>query len=129
MYTTSVPEEPVTMYGIWVASGDGTDKKEVLDAAQNSSSITFNKLVGDTLYYTANSISYTLDLSTEGAQPVAYAYSLSTSATGWSVPDVLGEYVFSLGSGSVSVVKFNPVTKRNSDASVITFTVIEEDVA
>lgn len=129
VYTTSVPEEPVTMYGIWVASGDGTDKKEVLDAAQNSSSITFNKLVGDTLYYTANSISYTLDLSTEGAQPVAYAYSLSTSATGWSVPDVLGEYVFSLGSGSVSVVKFNPVTKRNSDASVITFTVIEEDVA
>ena len=127
VYTASVPEEPVTMYGIWTASADGSDKTEVLDASQNSSTITLNKLEGNILYYTTNSVSYTLDLSDPDAQPVAYAYSLSSTATGWSVPDVLGEYVFSLGTGTVSVVKFNPVTKRNSASTAVTFTVVEED--
>ncbi|MGN1066628.1 MAG: hypothetical protein ACI4QH_02345, partial [Candidatus Fimimonas sp.] len=57
---------------------------------------------------------------------VAYAYNLSFSATGWSTPDVLDNYVFSLSSGAVSVVKFNPETKRNSASTAITLTVIEE---
>lgn len=127
VYTTSVPEEIVNMYGIWVTSGNGTDKKEILDPAQNDKAITFNKLEGDTLYYTVNSISYTLDLANDNATPVAYAYGLSTSATGWGLPDILGEYVFTLGTGSVSVVKFNPETKKNTTSTTITLTVIEEE--
>ncbi len=140
VYTAQPEEAPVSMYGIWCASGDGSDKTQVLDPSQYGSAITLNKLEGDTLYYTTNSVSYKLDLSAENAQPVAYAYSLSTSATGWSVPDVLSfdfggktiTYVFSLSSGSVSVVKFNPTTKNNyipgttkSSSTTITLTVVE----
>ncbi len=140
IYTASVEEESVSMYGIWAVSGDGSDKTEILNPAKNGSSITLNKLEGNVLYYTTNSVSYKLDLGKENAQPVAYAYSLSTSATGWSVPDVLSfqwnnetiTYVFSLSSGSVSVVKFNPATKNNnipneskSSSTTITLTVVE----
>lgn len=146
VYTASVPEEAVSMYGIWVSSGDGKDRTEVLDPAQNGTAITFNKLEGNILYYTSNSISYTLDLSVANAKPVAYAYSLSTSATGWSVPDVLSfdynngtttekiTYVFTLGTGEVTVVKFNPERNNNNIPSTstsssvkLTLTVIDED--
>lgn len=130
VYTTSIPEQSVTMYGIWVASKDGTDKVEILNPAENDNSITFNRLEGDILYYTVNSVSYSLNLTEkladDSVQPVAYAYSLSFSSTGWSVPDVVDNYVFSLSSGAVSVVKFNPETKRNSTSTALTLTVIEE---
>lgn len=143
VYTASVAEESVSMYGIWIVSGDGSDKTEVLDPAQNGNAITLNKLEGNVLHYTTNSVSYTLDLSNANAKPVAYAYSLSTSATGWATPDVLsfdwnGEkitYVFTLASGSVSVVKFNAERKNNnlpssdnktySSSTTITLTVVE----
>lgn len=130
VYTTSVPEESVTMYGIWVASKDGADKVEILNPAENDKTITFNRLDGDVLYYTVDSVSYTLNLTeklaNENTPAVAYAYNLSFSATGWATPDVLDNYVFSLSSGAVSVVKFNPETKRNSASTAITLTVIEE---
>lgn len=125
VYTASEAVEDATIYHIYTASGDGSDKRDVIDPTQVGESITFNKLVGNVLYYTTNSISYTLDLSNPEAKPVAYAYSLSTSATGWSVPDVLsfswtnGEktenvtYVFSLSSNTVTVVKFNPERNNN----------------
>lgn len=144
VYTASVPEEVVSMYGIWLVSGDGSDRTEILDPAQNGSAITLNKLDGDVLYYTANNVSYTINLAQANAVPEAYAYGLSTSATGWSVPDVLSfdwthgdktekiTYVFSLSSASVSVVKFNAERKNNnipntttSSAVDITLTVIE----
>ncbi len=130
VYTTSVPEESVTMYGIWVASKDGADKVEILNPAENDKALTFNKLEGDVLYYTVDSVSYMLNLKEKLADSntaaTAYAYSLSFSATGWSTPDVLDNYVFSLSSGAVSVVKFNPETKRNSASTTITLQVIEE---
>lgn len=130
VYTTSVTEESVTMYGIWVAGQNGTDKKVILNPAENDNVITFNKLEGDTLYYTVSNVSYSLDLAKKTADSstpaVAYAHSLSNTATGWSVPEVLGDYAFSLAAGSVSVVKFDAETKTNSASTAITLTVIEE---
>lgn len=140
VYTAQPEEQSVSMYGIWVTSGDGSDKTIVLDPAQNGNSITLNKLEGDVLYYTTNSVSYKINLAETNPQPEAYAYSLSTSATGWSVPDVLSfkynnetiTYVFTLSSGSVSVVRFNAATKNNyipnstkSSSTTITLTVVE----
>ncbi len=131
VYTTSITEEGVTMYGIWVASKDGTDNAVILNPAEYDNTITFNKLEGDILYYTVSSVSYSLDLSKKIDDPstpsVPYAYSLSSTATGWSVPEVLGDYAFSLASGSVSVVKFDAETKTNSASTAITLTVIDED--
>lgn len=141
VFTATVPEQTVSMYGIWTTSGNGSDKTQILDPAQNGNSITLNKLEGNVLYYTTNSVSYKLDLAVENAEPQAYAYSLSTSATGWSVPDVLTftynnetvTYVFTLSSGSVSLVKFNPATNNNyipntttSSSTTITLTVVED---
>lgn len=129
VYTTSVTEENVTMYGIWVAGQDGTNNTVILNPAENDNSITFNRLDGDVLYYTVSGVSYSLNLAEKIADPstspVAYAYSLSFTATGWSVPEVLDDYAFTLSSGAVSVVKFDPETKTNSDSTAITLTVIE----
>lgn len=146
VYTASETVEDTTIYHIYTASGDGSDKKDIIDPTQIGEAITFNKLVGSVLHYTTNSVSYSLDLSDPQATPVAYAYSLSTSATGWSVPDVvsfsytLGDktqqisYVFTLSTESVTVVKFNPQRKNNyiegtkdvSSSTNITVKVVEE---
>ena len=105
----------------------------LLAYGENDTSITINRIENDTLYYTANSIAYTLDLSAtdEGlASGTPYAYSLA-SATGWAVPDFVEyngvSYVITLASGSVSIVKFDPVEKTNSDSLNITLTAVPSD--
>ena len=115
-----------TLYHIiYVSSKDGSAQQLLVDPTQNGTSITLNKVVGNTLYYTKESVSYKMDLTNPSADPVSYAYSLSTAATGWSVPDVLsfewknGEdtvqitYVFTVSATGVSLVKFNPTRNNN----------------
>lgn len=124
--------ETTLYHVIYVSSADGNTQKELIDPAQNGTSITLNKLVGNKLYYTTNSISYVLDLSAASTtadgsyvKATSYAYSLSTSATGWAIPDVLSfdwnnggssvkiSYVFTVSSSGVTVVKFNPTRENN----------------
>lgn len=120
------------LYAVEVASGNGDDHKVLLSADQNDKEITLNKIEGNTLYYTCDSVSYTLDLSNDNATPVAYAKSLSTSATGGLVPDVVDiagsndKYVFTLSSGSVSFVKYNAAENTNSTSVKILLTAPEK---
>ena len=117
-----------TLYGIYK-----TDKNTVIldpTALGSDKAITFNKLIGDTLYFTRDNIAYTLDLAAENAEPVPYARSLA-SASGWSVPKIIKaddthNYVITLSSGSVSVVKFDTAEKTNSDSVILTL-VADED--
>ena len=117
-----------TLYGIYK-----TDKNTVIldpTALGSDKAITFNKLVGDTLYFTRDNVAYTLDLAAANAQPVPYARSLA-SASGWSVPKIIKaddthNYVITLSSGSVSVVKFDAAEKTNSDSVILTL-VADED--
>ena len=78
--STSDPD--TTLYGIFIADGTLANPQVVLSPIENDTDITFNRLEGDTLYYTVDSVSYSLDLSSPTATPVAYAKSLSTSAQG-----------------------------------------------
>ena len=130
IYTKSTTINDKTVYGIYK-----TDEVDpILDPYKElngDKEITFNKLVGDTLYFTRDSVAYTLDLATAGAQPVPYARSLA-SASGWSVPKILKmddthNYVVTLSSGSVSVVKFDTTEKTNSDSVTLTLVAEEED--
>lgn len=121
-----------TYYNIKVTDKDGNNEKLLLVPANNVYSIAITAVRGKYLYYTANSVSYKLDidLACQTAQESGevIAKSLSTTATGWSAPDMLtftiGEtnynYVFTLASGSVSVVKFDAATQKNTTAATIT---------
>lgn len=112
----------VSLYGIsLLTSNNGDTSKTIVAPIQNSDSITFNRIEGSMLYYTSNSVAYMVDLSKDDG-PVAIGKSLSSSS-GWSVPDILGEYVITLSSGSVSAVKFNAKDKENS--SSVTLTIVE----
>lgn len=119
-----------TVYTIYRATWDAATKTVKQDALlnfeQNDKSVTLNGVVGDVLTYTANGFTYTLDLTSFGDVVTAVdsgkviASGLSTSSTGWSVPEVVGNYAFTLASGSVSVVKFDAVKKTNSTSADIT---------
>ena len=141
-------------YGMYiVASADGKQRIQILQPGFNSDSITINKIVGDKLYYTAGSVTYTKELSdfedeqgnvVENAEQkellgTPYAYQWSTSATlGWAAPDIVrvtvtdGEeqvqktYMFTLGTGSVSIVTFDAEKKTNSTSTLLTKTVVED---
>lgn len=111
-------------YGIYVVSGEGVGNDKpyvVLSPAYNDNSVTINRIEGDILYYTANSISYKLDLTKdlEQKEGVPYARSLS-SATGWAAPDFVEvgdiHYVITVGSSSISIVKFDVENKTNSSS-------------
>lgn len=119
-----------TLYGISFVKSNG-EKSYLLNPEQNDSSITLVKLEGNLLYYTINNISYKLDISAESATPVAYANGLSTSATGWSVADVVESsnynYVFTLASGSVSLVRFDKANNTNSATLDITLKAVEAE--
>lgn len=123
VYATSQNVQGTTLYGIYVLGDNtGSTKKQIVDPVQNDTSITFNRIEGDILYYTSDSVAYMVDLSAETPVPTAIGKSLA-SASGWSVPDIVGEYVITLGTGSVSAVKFNSETKENS--SSVTLTIVE----
>lgn len=128
VYVKAVSTASKTLYTVAVASGNGSDAAELLPADQNASKITLTKVEGDTLVYVIDSVSYKLDLNdayakaqnNEYSQGVPFAYSLSTSATGGLLPDVVNiqgsndKYVITLSNTSVSLVKFNAETKKNS---------------
>ena len=117
-------------YGINITSGDGTDKKVVLPREEHEESISIVRIVGNTLYYSASSVYYTLDLSKafadEDMEVTAYAYS-PASGSGWAVPDYVNvqtadgvvHYVITAASNSVTVLKFDPEEKKNSETSVV----------
>lgn len=117
----------ISLYGINILSNKGAVVKQVVNPVQNDNEITFNRIEGDVLYYTSNSIAYKVDLSKD-EKPQAIGRSLA-SASGWSVPDIvfnddLGfNYVITLSSGSVSAVKFNKTTRENS--SSVTLTIVQ----
>ena len=128
IFTASETIVEKTLYGIYKTNKDTV----ILDptALNGDKSITFNKLVGDTLYFTRDNVAYTLDLAAASAEPVPYARSLA-SASGWSVPKIIKaddthNYVITLSSGSVSVVKFDTAAKTNSDSVTLTL-VADED--
>lgn len=129
-------------YGLYVITeANGSKAVTALLPGFNASSISINKIDGDDVYYTAASVMYKKNLAeffADGADVEAlaetlgtpYAYSMSTSATGWALPDVvmIGDvsYVFSLSNDSVSVVKFDAEKKTNSAATTLTKTVESE---
>ena len=120
-------------YGMYViTSVDGTETTCLLKPGFNSDSITINKIVGDDLYYTAGGVTYKKNLVTfdENKLGQAYGTALSTTPTGWALPDIVivGEhtYVFTFGTGSVSVVEFDAEKKTNSTSATLTLTANED---
>lgn len=124
------PKVPdVSLYGINIFASDAkTVVKKVVNPIQNDTSITFNRLEGDILYYTSDSVAYKVDLSKDDG-PVAIGKSIS-STSGWSVPDVVElsdkdyNYIVTLGNGSVTVKKFYADTKTDS-ANSVTLTIVK----
>lgn len=112
-----------TVYATYVENGE-TKKDELFTSRDN---ITLVKVEGGLLYYTVDSVTYTVELGTTN-EANFYAKSLGTSTTGWSTPDVVGKYTFSLGTGTVSVVVYNADTAKNSTSTDITlYPEIEEE--
>lgn len=137
-------------YGLYIVTQDIIDDPVIiLLHGFNSASITINKIVGDTLYYTASGVNYKKDLTAflDGDDVVAneeqsesygeaYAYSMTwTPATGWAltdlvvvtVGDVTHTYMFSLSADTVSVVEFDSVKKSNSTSTSLTLFVEPEE--
>lgn len=116
-------------YGIYVTNGDGSEIKMVVSPQYNDASITFDRIEGDVLYYhTSSSVYFTLDLTTanESKEGTAYAKSLGAPSS-WYQPDLIDNYVFTLGAGSISVVKFDAEKKTNSTSVALTLTVAPEE--
>lgn len=124
----SKSDPDTTLYGIFIADKTLENPQVVLSPIENGTDITFNRLEGNILYYTVNSVSYSVDLSDSNSHPVAYAKSLSSSAQGWALPDVLDNYVFTLtSSGTVTVVKFNAEKLTNTSSVNVTVVPPEKD--
>lgn len=120
-----------------ITSQDCKESDWLLLPGFNESSITINKIVGDELYYTAGGVMYVKNLNNYDSEKFGEAYGTSslTSTTGWSIPDRLevtidGEthiYVFSLGTGTVSVVEFDKETKKDSASTAFTRVAVVKD--
>ena len=130
VFSKSITSGGSTYYGIFVTQdADGTQSPvAILNPAYNDSSVTIDRIEGDILYYTANSISYKLNI--EKAQQEAdtpqtgepYARSLG-SAAGWAAPDFVDNgdthYVITATSGGVlTVVRFDPNEPNKTQSSV-----------
>ena len=130
-------------YGLYIISDKSGTTTTLLKPGYNKDSIAINKIVGDELYYTAGGVTYIKNLNDfvkdgkveanadkETSLGTPYAYSMSTSPTGWALPDIVtvGEhtYMFTFGTGSVSVVEFDSVKKTNSTSATITLTASED---
>lgn len=125
-FTDSKSDSKVTLYGINVLTNEGEVVKQIVNPVQNSSAITFNRIEGSILYYTCNNVAYKVDLE-DNVGPIAFGRSLA-SASGWSVPDIVFEndefnYVITLGTGSVTAVKFDNAKRENS--SSVTLTIVK----
>lgn len=108
----------------WV-EGDET-KTETLFTSRYS--ITLDKVENGKLFYTEDGVTYTVELGTQN-DAESYAKGLSGfTTTGWAQADVVGNYVFTLSSGSVSVVVYDDVAQKNSTSTNITLVAeVEEE--
>lgn len=123
VYTKAVKDS--SFYGVYVnksANGSESERDTILLPAANKSSVTIDRILGDTLYYTANSIKYTLDLNTKNqVEGTPYAKNLS-SAAGWAQPDFFDydnvSYILTATSGGLTIAKFDPANPDKSQTSV-----------
>ena len=130
--TKSIPSGNKTFYGIWaieVVEKDGVKtyvQEEVILPGENDSSITINKIEGDILYYTVDSVSYRVNVADAIAakgldQGDPRAKSLP-STTGWAEADLVQVgsiyYIISLKSGSVTLTTFDPKNIKGDVATV-----------
>ena len=127
-------------YGLYIVKSQTGATVTLLQPGYNKDSITINKIDGDNLIYTAGGVTYIKKLSdfVENGEVVGnseqetllgtpYATSWSTNpSVGWAVPDIVtvGEhtYMFTLGTGSVTVVEFDAVKKTNGTSTTLTLT-------
>lgn len=125
-----------SLYTIAVA-GSNAATVELLPADQNDNSITLDRIVGDKLYYTTNSVSYVYDLNKAYAadgtnkNPIAYATGIGTTATGGLLPDIVEldanyNYVITLSSNYVTLVRYSIAGNTNSSNIRLTLTAAEE---
>lgn len=121
-----------TFYSICIVDGKTYESKPILEYGENDSSITINKIEGDNLYYTADGISYVLDLTkaeklAEGEYLEGEARGKNIgSTTGWAAPDFLNivtedgviHYIITAGTDSVTITKFDAEDLKASTVSV-----------
>ncbi|MCH5151648.1 MAG: hypothetical protein J1F65_03195 [Clostridiales bacterium] len=121
-----------------IKSVDGTEQTVVLPREDYEETIAIVRIVGDTLYYSVSNVYYTLNLqkvldnADEPVEDIAVAYEITAyaynpaSSTGWAIPDYVNvetsdgvvHYVITAASSGVTVVKFDPEEKKNSETSV-----------
>lgn len=142
VYVKPVSSASKPLYTIAVASGNGTDDTELLNAEMNDKTISLTSVEGNTLVYVINNVSYKLDLTKametaskgEFEEAVPFALSLSTSASGGLLSKVLDiensndKYVITLSGTQVSLVKFTAETKKNSASVNIMLPIPQEEV-
>lgn len=105
-----------TVLATWVEGGE--TKTETLFPSRYS--ITLDKVENGKLFYTEDGVTYTVELGTQNDAEF-YAKGLSGfTTTGWAQADVVGNYVFTLSSGSANVVVYNADTQKNSTSTNIT---------
>lgn len=126
-----------SFYGVYIISSpDGSNTETVLVPAANKNAITVDRIVGDTLYYTKNSVKYTLSLNERDREAGApYAKNLA-SASGWATPDFVDydatetvHYIVTASSGGLTVAKFDPSDpdKTQTSVSILLQAKAEED--
>ncbi len=100
----------------WDSSKNEPKIENLLNLEQNDQSITLNSIQGDILTYTSNGFTYHIKLAdwTTGDSGTIVASGLSTSTAGWSVAKIVGNYVFTPASGSISVVRLDGKTNTTS---------------
>ncbi len=127
-------ESSLNVYQLIYTSGSAEEIIYVLPESSQGSTITINKIDGDTLYYTIDSKLYSLNLKTvlESGEPATgdditfVAYSVA-STTGWAAYDVLGEYVFSFSGDKVQVVKYDAEKEANITTDITSVKPSEEE--
>ena len=115
-----------TVYATYVEN-DETKKEALFEVRETA---TLEKIENGVLFYTADGITYTVDLgATEKVHNIYAKDKGNFSLTGWAQPDVVGKYTFALGINLVTVVSYDNQTQENSAVTDITlFDEAEEDV-
>lgn len=130
VYTMADDKAPTEQSRYLIVAAKGNASGDNLQTLRNErASVTLTKLDGNTLYYTMNSVTYTLDLADANAEPVPYAYSLANGADVLNVTNgtTTETYVFTASTDSITVVKFNAETKKNSTSTNITLVAEAEE--
>ena len=117
-----------TVYATWVEVENGKSVTKTETLFESRYSITLDKVENGKLFYTEDGVTYSVELGTQNDAQF-YAKGLSGfTTTGWAQADVVGNYVFTLSSGSVSVVVYDDVVQKNSTSTNITLVAeVEEE--